>query len=73
LFDDAVFKGKLAKAVADAVVGDQFVGQLLQAHAAGEIIEGDRCGPDVAQPLQGVESPALALVSEREDHIERAV
>ena len=68
-----VFKGKLAEAVADAVEGDQFVGELLQVDAVGEVLEGDGGGTGVAQALEGIEGPALALFGERVAQIEGAV
>ena len=73
LLDDFVFEGEVAEAAADAVEGHQLVGELLHVDAVGEVVEGDRSGPDVAQPLQGIEGPALALFSKGVGQIERAV
>ena len=73
LFDDAVFKGQFAEGLADALEADQFVGQLLQVHLVGEFLQGDGSGSDIAQPLQRLDRPALALLGERVAHINLAV
>ena len=59
--------------LADAVEGDQLIGQLLQAHLVGELLQRHRRGPDIAHALQRVDGPALALFGERVAHVDRAV
>ena len=72
MLDDAVIECEIAQSATDAVKGHQFVGELLQVHAIGEVFERNRGRPDIAQALQGIEGPALALFCEGVSQIERA-
>jgi hypothetical protein len=68
----AVVEGELAEAIANAVEGDQFVGELLQVDAIGEVFEGNGGRSNIAQALEGVEGPALAFFGEGVGEIEGA-
>ncbi len=53
--------------------GDDFVGELLQAHLVSELLQRDRSGADVAQPVERIETEAPALFREGIAHVDQAV
>ena len=73
LLHNTVVEGKACKGGANAFEGDDFVGQLLQAHLVGELLQGDGRRPNVALAIQGVDREVLAPFGESVAHVNHAV
>jgi hypothetical protein len=71
LLDDALGHGQFAKGFADAVIGDQLVGQLLQVDLLIKFVDGHGSRTGVAHLRQGVDDPAAASVGEGVTQVER--
>ena len=73
LLDDAVVEGKAGEGGADALEGNNFVGQLLQAYLLSELFEGDGRRSKITLPLECVDGPVPAGLGEHIAHIHHAV
>jgi hypothetical protein len=73
LLDDAVADREAGHDAADAIAGDEFVGELLLVDLCGELFESDGGGAGVAGLLEGVEGPALAFFGDGVGHLRATV
>ena len=70
-FHDAVLEDQVAQGLPQAIEGHALVGNLLQVHLVGKLVEGDRRGPGIAHLFQGIDRPAPPLVGERVFQVQR--
>ena len=73
LLDDAVVECQIAHDLANAVEGDELVGELLHVDPVVELFEGDWSRTGVAQASQGIKGPAAAFFGEGVAQVDRVV
>ena len=73
LLDDAVVEGQIAHDLANAVKGDELVGELLHVDPVVELFEGDWSRTGVAQASQGIKGPAPTFFGEGVAQVDRVI